>query len=758
MAYMYDLGSAVGYLLLDTKGFQSGVKTANSELKSFLDKSNSASDKLKGLGSGMQTVGTSLTKFVTLPILGAGTALGAFSMNFEDAMAKVNTIADTTKVPLSDLKDQILDLSDQTGIAAADIAQNVYDAISAGQDTADAVAFVGQATKLATAGFTSSAASLDILTTILNAYNMEAEESAHVSDVLITTQNLGKTTVDQLSQSMGRVIPIANSNKVSVEQLGTAYAILTANGIATAEAGTYLKGMFNELGKSGTDVSDILKKQTGKSFQELMSEGKSLGEVIEVLADYADNAGVGLSDLFGSVEAGSAALTIANKGAEEFNSILNQMTNSAGATETAYEKMQTTSWKLKKVLNELKNAAIELGDALMEVLGPMIESVAKKIESFAKWFKELDDSTKQMIVKVGLFVAVLGPVMTIIGKLVSGIGSIVSIVSGAGGATGAIGALGGSLASLAGPIAIVIGVVAALVAAWVTDFGEIREATSRIFESIKTIISTVMGYISEIWESNLFGIQDILSSWWEGFEAMWSMIFDTIAGLFEIFALLIQGNWEGALNKLLEIFNNIWTTIIQSLTGFLDSIVNSIISLGVNLYYAAKDSVQRCADGMMEKWTELMEWISFVVNEPVEAIKSIGQAMYDAGVEIITFLGNGIMAAFENVKRQVEDSINWILSKVRFAQSEGAKVSGASNSQRGQSGYFHSAGLDYVPYDGYTAILHEGEAVLTKQQNQERENGKEGDTFVFNSPKAISEIDAARRFRRVKKEIAEGFF
>ena len=298
---MVDIGSAVGYLLLDTTKFQKGFKSAFSDMKSFMDKSNKLADRTAALGSTMTKTGSALTKYVTLPLVGAGVALGNFSLGFENSMAKVSTIADTTQVPLEDLEKQIVDLSNETGIAVEDIAQNVYDAISAGQQTGDAVAFVGNATKLATAGFTSSSAALDVLTTTLNAYGLASEDAAHVSDVLITTQNLGKTTVDELSQSIGKLIPVANANGVSVEQLGTAYSILTANGIATAESTTYLKAMFNELGKSSTDVSDIIKSETGKSFQDLMNEGTSLGEVIGILQQYASDTGVGLSDLFTSV-------------------------------------------------------------------------------------------------------------------------------------------------------------------------------------------------------------------------------------------------------------------------------------------------------------------------------------------------------------------------------------------------------------------------------------------------------------------------
>ena len=92
----------------------------------------------------------------------------------------------------------------------------------------------------------------------MNAYGLGADKATHVSDVLLTTQNLGKTSVDELSASMGRVIPLAAAYKVNVENLSSGLAIMTANGIATAEATTYTKSMLNELGDTGSTVARAL--------------------------------------------------------------------------------------------------------------------------------------------------------------------------------------------------------------------------------------------------------------------------------------------------------------------------------------------------------------------------------------------------------------------------------------------------------------------------------------------------------------------
>ena len=321
--------------------------------------------KISGKSLGTALVG-SLTKVVAAA--GIGKMLGSVFTGgtaFESAMAKVGTISDTAKVPLESLSSQVLQVSGDMHIGANEIAEAAYQAISAGQDTGNAVVFAGQASMLATAGFTSSASAVDILTTALNAYGKGADEAGHVSDVLLTTQNLGKTSVDELAGSMGRVIPLAAAYNVSMENLSSGLAIMTANGIATAEASTYTKSMLNELGDTGSTVGKILQQQTGKSFAELNADGKSLGDVLQVLYDSVGGNATKFAGLWSSVEAGTGALSLASSGADKFNGVLQQMQADSGATQTAYDTMTNTmAYKLDGVKTNAQNLGTALFDAV----------------------------------------------------------------------------------------------------------------------------------------------------------------------------------------------------------------------------------------------------------------------------------------------------------------------------------------------------------------------------------------------------------
>ncbi|GFI62895.1 chromosome partition protein Smc [Lactobacillaceae bacterium] len=359
------------------RGSQENLNRINSEQAKI--KENIAATKTQLLGT-IGAIGAVTAAIYAGPVQAA--------QEYETAIAKVSTIADANAVPIEEMSSEIMKLSNTTGIAASQIADDVYNAISAGQQTGDAVNFVSYSTKLAKAGFAESAQTLDVLTTILNAYGMEAEEVSKVSDMLVQTQNKGKVSVGELSSVMGKIIPTANANNVALEQLCAGYAIMTSKGIAAAETTTYMNSMLNELSKSGTTAEKTLRATTGKSFKELMTEGKSLGEVIQILQQEAEKSGKSLNDMFGSAEAGKAAVSLLSGGVEGFNEQVAGMMDSVGATEEAFAKMdQTTEAKMQKAKNSIANLGIVLGQNLLPIVGNLADKVAAvvvKVSEFAQ--------------------------------------------------------------------------------------------------------------------------------------------------------------------------------------------------------------------------------------------------------------------------------------------------------------------------------------------------------------------------------------
>lgn len=429
MAGGIQLAPLLTQMKVDIKTFKSDMDRIKVEAVGRAEEVSKEMTKAAKVGEKMSEIGGKLTKTITLPIIGAGTAAAKFSMDFEDSIAKVSTISEESEVSIGDLRKGILKLSDDTGIASAEIANNVYDAISAGQKTGDAINFVTNSTKLAKAGFAEASDSLDLLTTIMNGYKLKAEDVGKVSDLLIQVQNKGKVTVGELSSSMGKIIKTADVSGVKLNQVGAGYALMTANGIKAAETTTYMSSMFTELSKSGTKASDSLKEATGKSFKELMDSGMSLGNVLVTLDDYAKKSGLSMADMFGSAEAGKAALILADNAGKDFNEMLKDMNNSTGATEEAFKKVSgTTGNEFKKALNDIKNLGIEMGDILM----PVVRDVIAGVRGVAEKFKNLSPEMKETIVKTALFAATMGPLLSVAGKTITTFTKLKPVVSGVG--------------------------------------------------------------------------------------------------------------------------------------------------------------------------------------------------------------------------------------------------------------------------------------------------------------------------------------
>ncbi|WP_394526897.1 phage tail tape measure protein [Lacrimispora sp. JR3] len=641
------------------KDLEKQAKETNTSLSGFTQ----AAEKIGKFGDAAASAGKKLLP-VTAAITAAGGASAKMAMDFEDAMAKVNTIADTTEVPLSELEKAILDLSNQTGISSTEIASNVYDAISAGQKTGDAVNFVSNSTKLARAGFADAGSALDVLTTIMNAYGLEASEVDRVSDVLIQTQNLGKTTVGELSSSMGKIIPTAKANGVALEQVAAGYAIMTSNGVATAESTTYMNSMLNELGKSGTKVSDTLKEKTGKSFLELMQEGASLSDVLQIISDSAKEQGLAFGDLWGSAEAGKAGLILLGDSAAAFNGTLEQMQNSTGATETAFGKLNTNSYTIQKSLNQLKNTAIELGSAIMSVLAPIIMALAEKIQAFTTWFSGLSDGTKKMIVIIAGIVAAVGPVLIIIGKIATGISAVMSL---AGMIAPAISALIPVIASLGVPILAIIAVIVAVIAigklliahwdeikaACISIWNAVKEFFTGLWESIKQTASAAWTAISQFFFTILTGISTAAQTIWSGIATFFSALWEGIKNLFQTMLTVIS--------TIVTTYFNIYKTIITTVLTAIQTIFTTVWDAIKTVVITVVTAVQTF---LITAWNTIQTVITTVLNAIQSIVSSVWNGIKNVVSTVMSTVQNVVSTAWNAVKNTVSTVLNAIKTTV----------------------------------------------------------------------------------------------
>ncbi len=591
-------------------------------------------NNISGVGDKISALGGKMTATITMPVVAGGTAAVKQATDYSSALAKLSTIADTTQTPLDDLDASIMALSDSTGMGAAEIAEASYQAISAGQSTKDAVGFVEQANVLARAGFTSMTTATDTLTSVLNAYGLSADQVSSVSDKLIITQNLGKTSVDELGASMGKVIPTAAMYGVNLDQLSAAYVTTTKNAIGTAESTTYIKSMLNELGKSGTTTSNILKEKTGKSFSELMSEGYNLTDVLQIVQDAANSSGLELADMFGSQEAVTAAGSLIQH-ANDFTDAITELGNSAGTAQQAFDTLEASdpSIQFEKTKTAIQNCAISIGQILM----PIVQQIAGKIQELVQKFRELDPETQEQIVKFAAIAAAIGPLIAIIGTLISSVGKIITfggqIVSLVGSITTWMGtastfitgtmipAITGVVTAI-GPFLLIAAAVIAVITAIIVvikNWDAIVEVAQFVWESFCEKVSQLVTAFKEFFTSAFQAIGSFFTGIWNGIVSVATNAWSSIRNVFSTVGSLFTGIFQQAWNGITSIFNR--------LGGFFSGVWNAVTgifkSAGMAIGNAISGAVKTAVNFVLSKAIGIINGFIGAINAVIGVINKI---------------------------------------------------------------------------------------------------------------------------------------
>ena len=757
----FDVGTAIGYLDLDTSGFTKGFARARADMRTFSDENATFNDKLAATGSIMQNVGSTMTTWVTVPLVGAGAAAIKTAANFESGMSKVAAISGATGTQLEQLTGKALEMGANTKFSASEAASAMEYMAMAGWKTEDMLNGIEGIMSLAAASGEDLATTSDIVTDALTAFGLSAQDAGRFSDVLAAASSNANTNVSMLGESFKYVAPVAGSLGYTAEDTAIALGLMANAGIKGSQGGTALRGSLTKLIKPSKE-SAVVMKAYGISLTNTNGSMKSLGGVMDMLREKlgglseAQQAQVAAT-LFGQ-ESMSGMLAIINASEADYSKLTEAIYGSEGAATSMADTMQDNlSGQLTILGSTIEGIAISFGNILL----PMIKKVVEGLQGFASWISGLSDSQKEFIANFLLMAAAIGPVLLIVGKLVTGFLTLKKYFSGLTTAfsagKGIIAALGGSF----GPILLVIGAVAAAILAlklaWNTNFGEIQEKTVEMRDSLQAMFTNMTSMLQSwgtfflgLWESDWMGIQTAFTTVWDTIETVFSIGLDTLNEIFKLFAAVFEGDWSTAWESIKTIFNNVVEAIKTLLEGGLNALVTLLTNIAVSLYDAAYAAFEEIKSAFSTKWGEITAWFEAAKQDPVTAILGIATALYEAGASVIDSLLSGMKAAWETVSAWAIGVVDWLKGLLDIDIDVGANVG------TGGDGSFAS-GLDYVPRDMVVKV-HEGESIRTKQQTREdypRSSG--GDTFNFYSPTPIDEMEAAKQMKRAKRDLAEGF-
>jgi TP901 family phage tail tape measure protein len=610
----FNAGAVYGQAILDSSKWTKGANSVNSSMGSMN----------KGVN------------FMKKAFLAAGTAIvGAMTVSiakadkFQKAFSNVSTLVDTTSVNMQAMAKDMLSLDERLG-SATELTDGLYQALSASVEPAKAVQFVGESAKFAKAALIDTNTAVDVITTGLNAYGMEADKATDISDKLFSVIKLGKTTGAELASVIGQSIPLFANMGISFDELGASVAVMTRQGISAASATTQLNATVNAFLKPSEEMTAAI-TSLGYESGEAMIEALGFKGAVDKLVDTTGGSKEALSGMFNNTRALRGVLALTGEGAADFSEILDQVTNSAGATQEAFDKQEltmdtfkNTADKLSVIVGNIGKAysdqlavgATEAADAMIDFLlssqgAEIVSSIIANVSAGFETLKVILEPLVNTILKEmgDIWTTITEALDTATGSAADGAGAFKVL------------AIAGATASSA------IKIISVVIQSAITNIGNLIDAISQAGGTIGSFFDFLTG--KKTWEE----VEAQAQRTGAAFEQFGKGVVDGVMDIFETAANEVE-TFSDRVDQSTKDMEIAWTTT----------------------YGAVKKETLNTYDELITGQSNLVSSLQASADEIVDIFQSTDEAIAESGEQTTTLLQNAWDEYFDSIQKQANNS------------------------------------------------------------------------------------------------------
>lgn len=610
--------------------FSSPSKEIKKQAQDLEKRFKNVGNAIKNTGGIMSGIGSTMSKGITAPIVGIGTAsiaafnevdagldtiiqktgaTGKAAKGFEDAFENVAT---SVPADMADVGNAIGEINTRLGLTGGPL-----------EDATEK--FI----KFADLNGTDVNSAIATVTRAMGDAGIAAEDYGSILDQMNVAGQVSGISMDALAENLTKYGAPMRALGIDTQNSIAMFAGWEKAGVNTEIAFSGMKKAISNWGKEGKD-STVEFKNAMKAIKEAPDIASATSMAIET---FGAKAGPDLADAI-------------KGGRFEIDEYMKALDNAGGSVENTFAGTEDGVDKFKTASNAAKIALSELGGVLSEAVGPILEQATDKIKDASKWFAGLDDATKQNIVKFGLMAAAAGPLLLGVGKITTGIGGTIttfgklnaSVFEFTGGAaklttpikligtgfrklTGSIGGIIPKIGSLGGKFLSATPAIAGIAAVALLvyrnfdkiksaaekmanriksvakssgiDFDGLRDRFSSISEKIKTIVGKLSDKFNEIKEKLAPVLDFVDAVFVAGIEAAFKTIEDTVSTVIESIGIIfdgfeevldgiimvLDGDFKGGFSRIFGGIGDIIKGAVSGWVGIVKTPINGIINL-----------------------------------------------------------------------------------------------------------------------------------------------------------------------------------
>jgi TP901 family phage tail tape measure protein len=664
-------------------------------------------------------------------VAGIGYEAVKSAMNFQTLTTRLVTTAGESQSALGTVRNGILQVSDQTGVSASDLATSMYVVESAGFDAAKGgIDVLRASTEGAATEGANFADVANAVTDILKDYHHAGSDAANVTSQLTAAVSVGKANFQTMSSAMGNVLPLAAAVGLKFNDVAGTLSEMTSHGVTAQRASQNLATAIRSLEKP-TTVMQAEFKATGITTDELnqhmSSEG--LGGTLEWLSQVAAANAPKLHQTYtgalGSLVGTAAGLNVAlettgknaHDTATDIATIGKASADANGNVKGFSDLQQTTAFQLDRAKVAIENVGIALGTALLPMVTALAKDVSNIIGPMISWISTHRQLAITIFETVGALVAIFGAIKAVITitELLDGAMTLLEenpVVAAIALITLALVLLythSKTARDILNDIGEFLGKVLAadfhLISNVVNWFA--KNVLPGLEDAIKDVINWFTAHKQDFvdaWDDMAKAVQSVvnwfnsnvltwikariadLTQWWsqngQQIKEVWSVIWKAIA-----LAVLVA--WDTSIKPTITVIMSVWSYAWKTIKDIFEvywSIVSSVLSAVMHNILNSISVVLDLITGKWGKaWQDVKKLVSQGLGDVVTIIKNVvsgfGTLLYDAGANLIGGLISGIESAVGNLSSTASSIASTIRSYFPFSPAKRGPLSGSGSPQ-----------------------------------------------------------------------------
>lgn len=320
-------------------------------------------------------------------------------IDYDTSLKDLQAITGATSAQMTDLNEVLKRTASDTKFSAVEAAEAAKILGQAGLSALEIQQALPATTELATGTLSDMATTVDIVSTAMRVFGIDAADTSRITDNFANAVNRSKLTIDKLRTAFNYVGPVAATIGLSLEDTNAALMTMANQGIRASTMGTSFRKILIELANPNKALAAAL-DNVGMSLDDINVRTLGFNKVMHNLAEVITDETVA-AEAFGK-RAVAAVLALVNH-TDDLDRMRGVVERTGTAADMAAVQLSSLGNKAKNLGDKVKNLYIALGEAgLAGILGDLINIARAVVDVFVAL---TENTIGKFIIKVGLALA-----------------------------------------------------------------------------------------------------------------------------------------------------------------------------------------------------------------------------------------------------------------------------------------------------------------------------------------------------------------